>query len=108
LPELGGVSFTKGCYLGQEIIARMHYLGKIKKHLYSGQVQVAHCQAGDTVMVVENANLKPVGTVIQACELNTGYFACLMSLTDAYAQSNLHLKQSASAIIKPLPKVLTT
>jgi hypothetical protein len=86
----------------------MHYLGKIKKHLYSGQVQVAHCQAGDTVMVVENANLKPVGTVIQACELNTGYFACLMSLTDAYAQSNLHLKQSASAIIKPLPKVLTT
>lgn len=31
--ELGAVSFTKGCYLGQEIIARMHYKGNLKKHL---------------------------------------------------------------------------
>jgi len=34
--QLGGVSFNKGCYTGQEIIARMQYLGKSKKalHLY--------------------------------------------------------------------------
>jgi folate-binding protein YgfZ len=31
LPELGAVSFKKGCYTGQEIIARMEYLGNIKK-----------------------------------------------------------------------------
>lgn len=34
LPELGGVSFDKGCYIGQEIIARTHYLGKSKSRLY--------------------------------------------------------------------------
>jgi folate-binding protein YgfZ len=34
LIELGAVNFKKGCYLGQEIIARMHYKGKIKKGLY--------------------------------------------------------------------------
>ena len=28
------VSFTKGCYTGQEIVARMHYLGKAKQRLY--------------------------------------------------------------------------
>lgn len=33
LVELGAVSFQKGCYLGQEIIARMEHLGKTKKHL---------------------------------------------------------------------------
>jgi folate-binding protein YgfZ len=33
LPQLGAVSFNKGCYLGQEIVARMEYKGKIKKHL---------------------------------------------------------------------------
>jgi folate-binding protein YgfZ len=33
LVELGGVSFTKGCYTGQEIIARMQHRGTIKKHL---------------------------------------------------------------------------
>lgn len=31
---IGGVSFTKGCYPGQEVVARMHYLGKLKKRMY--------------------------------------------------------------------------
>ncbi len=31
--ELGGLSFTKGCYPGQEIVARTRYLGKLKKHM---------------------------------------------------------------------------
>ena len=31
---LGGVNFKKGCYPGQEIVARTHYLGNIKRHLY--------------------------------------------------------------------------
>ena len=30
--ELGAVNFRKGCYPGQEIVARMHYLGKVKQH----------------------------------------------------------------------------
>lgn len=34
LDKLGGVSFKKGCYPGQEIVARTHYLGKIKRHMY--------------------------------------------------------------------------
>lgn len=29
-----GISFKKGCYTGQEVVARMHYLGKLKKHMY--------------------------------------------------------------------------
>ncbi|MEO8136157.1 MAG: tRNA-modifying protein YgfZ, partial [Betaproteobacteria bacterium] len=31
---IGGVSFQKGCYPGQEIVARMQYLGKLKERLY--------------------------------------------------------------------------
>lgn len=34
LPALGAVDFNKGCYTGQEIIARMHYRAKLKKHMY--------------------------------------------------------------------------
>jgi len=33
LQALGGVSFKKGCYTGQEIVARMQYLGKLKRRL---------------------------------------------------------------------------
>jgi len=34
LEKQGGVSFKKGCYLGQEIIARTEHLGQLKRHLY--------------------------------------------------------------------------
>lgn len=32
--DQGGISFTKGCYTGQEVVARLQYLGKSKRHLY--------------------------------------------------------------------------
>lgn len=38
LDKLGGISLDKGCYTGQEIIARTHYLGKNKRQLYAGQL----------------------------------------------------------------------
>jgi tRNA-modifying protein YgfZ len=34
LDLLGGVSFAKGCYPGQEIVARTHYLGRVKQRMY--------------------------------------------------------------------------
>ena len=34
LDLLGGINFKKGCYTGQEIVARMHYLGKLKQRMY--------------------------------------------------------------------------
>jgi len=38
LELLGGVSFTKGCYTGQEVVARTQYLGKVKRRLYLAHV----------------------------------------------------------------------
>jgi len=39
LHHLGGIHFDKGCYTGQEIIARMHYRGKLKTHLHKVTIQ---------------------------------------------------------------------
>jgi hypothetical protein len=36
LHHLQGIDFDKGCYLGQEIIARVHFLGEAKKRLFTG------------------------------------------------------------------------
>lgn len=38
LDILGGVSFKKGCYPGQEIVARMHYLGKLKQRTFLAHI----------------------------------------------------------------------
>lgn len=37
LDQLNGISFNKGCYTGQEIIARTHYKGKAKRQMFLGQ-----------------------------------------------------------------------
>ncbi|MCX7120446.1 MAG: folate-binding protein [Gammaproteobacteria bacterium] len=42
LEKLGGVSFTKGCYVGQEIVARTQHLGKLKRHLHRMTIQSDH------------------------------------------------------------------
>jgi folate-binding protein YgfZ len=38
LPAVGGVSFTKGCYPGQEIVARTQYLGKVKRRSFRARL----------------------------------------------------------------------
>lgn len=48
LTDFGGVSFNKGCYTGQEIIARMEHRGEIKHHLYCA-VTTAVYQPGDAL-----------------------------------------------------------
>ncbi len=40
LERLGGVSFSKGCYPGQEIVARSQYLGAVKRRLYRARAPV--------------------------------------------------------------------
>lgn len=42
LPELKAVSFTKGCYCGQEIVARMHYRGNLKRGMVRGVLSDCH------------------------------------------------------------------
>lgn len=40
IDKLGGISFNKGCYTGQEIIARTHYLGKTKRELFLAECEI--------------------------------------------------------------------
>jgi len=62
-----GVSFTKGCYPGQEIIARMHYLGKPKRRLFRffSEFEVA---TGDSLNVKDSKSLKSSGQVIRVAK----------------------------------------
>lgn len=54
LDRNGYVSFTKGCYTGQEIVARMHYRGKQKKMLYLLQAPSA-VSPGDAMEILDGA-----------------------------------------------------
>jgi folate-binding protein YgfZ len=58
------ISFDKGCYLGQEIVARMQYLGQLKKRMYRFSLATdTPPKVGDEVI---NAEGKQVGEIV-AC-----------------------------------------
>ena len=72
--DLMGVSFTKGCYPGQEVVARMHYLGKPKRRLFrfSSNFEVS---IGDSLDVKNSKSLKSSGMVIRVVkDVNVFYF----------------------------------
>jgi folate-binding protein YgfZ len=67
LDTIGGVSFQKGCYPGQEIVARAHYLGEVKRRLHAGHCDQA-VQAADALVVVGQVR----GSVVNAAPAPEG------------------------------------
>ena len=59
-----GVSFRKGCYPGQEIVARSHYLGKLKRRMFLAHVTGEAPDAGTDVFAPGSA--EPCGEVVTA------------------------------------------
>lgn len=72
LVQLKGISFSKGCYLGQEVVARMHYRGKIKKHMYHVSApQQSGAMPGDPIFVKEASSSEAPGTVVRVAQSAT-------------------------------------
>ncbi len=72
LDVLNGINFKKGCYTGQEIVARTHYLGTVKRRTYKATIQTdARPNAGDKVM---DAQQSEVGQIVKATpNLDNGF-----------------------------------
>ncbi len=64
LERTGGVSFEKGCYVGQEIVARAQHLGRVKRRAYFGRTSAA--AEGDPVVDAAADGAPKVGDVVAA------------------------------------------
>ena len=67
LQAVGGVSFKKGCYTGQEIVARMQYLGKLKRRLYRLSLEATQLPEPGTPLFSPGHN-SAVGEVVIAAK----------------------------------------
>ncbi len=67
LQAVGGVSFKKGCYTGQEIVARMQYLGKLKRRLYRLSLNAAEMPEPGTPLFAPSHN-SAIGEVVIAAK----------------------------------------
>jgi folate-binding protein YgfZ len=78
LDLLDGVSFKKGCYPGQEIIARMHYLGKLKRRLFLATLETSQCPLpGDEICTNFATSADGSGIVVDAVIDDKGLCHCL-------------------------------
>ena len=67
LDLVGGVSFSKGCYPGQEIVARMHYLGRLKQRMYRVRIPGAeHVAPGEPLFSAEFGAEQSCGAILYA------------------------------------------
>ena len=102
--SIGGVNFKKGCYPGQEIVARSQFRGTLKRRTYvvSADAQV---EAGQEVFAANDAE-QPVGTVVQAAPGPDGGWAALVSMqTSALEAGQLHAASASGPALRvePLP-----
>jgi folate-binding protein YgfZ len=95
---VGGVSFSKGCYPGQEVVARSQYRGKLKRRM-----QLAHsaeaAPAGADVFAVGDA--EAAGTVVMAASAPGGGFDLLIECPLEKAESPLRLGAPDGAALAP-------
>jgi len=66
LDKLGGISFTKGCYTGQEIVARTHYLGKAKRALFLAECEMDSTPEPNAIILEKNSTEQSAGQVLSA------------------------------------------
>jgi folate-binding protein YgfZ len=63
-----GVNFTKGCYPGQEVVARLHYLGKSKRRMRQFECE-GEVNVGDELLVAGSKSAKASGIVVRRVQL---------------------------------------
>ena len=66
---IGAISFTKGCYTGQEIVARAHYRGQVKRHLLRAEIDGVPPAAGTGVLDMDG---RATGEVVEAVDSGDG------------------------------------
>jgi folate-binding protein YgfZ len=104
---LSGVNFTKGCYTGQEVVARTQYLGKIKRRLYRAQIRdTAVVRPAMPLVVADEQGTRTVGQVVNA-EPHQGnnweLLAVIATQEAARATIYLHDDRGPPLQLAPLP-----
>jgi tRNA-modifying protein YgfZ len=102
LQQLDGISFQKGCYTGQEIVARTHYLGKQKRRMYLARVDSpTHPCPGDPLFSPQADASQSAGQLADACRHPDGGYAVLaVALRECAEQSVLRLGDAGGPMLR--------
>ena len=99
LQLIDGVSFSKGCYTGQEVVARMQYLGKLKRRMYRARIESSERPAPGSEIFGSDGD-QAVGRIVDAAPSPDGGFEALAVLQISSAEAGeLRLGDTAGPTI---------
>jgi tRNA-modifying protein YgfZ len=100
-----GVNFSKGCFPGQEVVARLHYLGVAKRRLFAFKSD-SEINVGDALFCSNSKSAKARGTrykasgiVVSKVKYNTQFY-CLATLEVASKDEKVTLNNEQGSILK--------
>jgi folate-binding protein YgfZ len=102
---IGGVSFKKGCYPGQEIVARTHYRGGLKRRMVRAHGEGAAPAPGESVFSTSFGE-QVAGIIANAAPASDGGFdALVVAQLESIANADLHLRSLDGPALSlfPLP-----
>jgi folate-binding protein YgfZ len=91
LDLIGGVSFDKGCYPGQEIVARTHYLGKLKRRLFHAALDTTEPVLIGMDVFSEDMHGQSSGKILNVAPVPTGGYEVLVVAQIKSVPYGLHL-----------------
>lgn len=101
LQAINGLSFTKGCYPGQEVVARMHYLGKLKRRLFIASAKCDTLPISGQAIVTGDENEQKAGQIVSASwshDKNVEFLAVLQ--LEKAENEELHIESSNGPTIQ--------
>lgn len=104
--SVGGVNFKKGCYPGQEVVARSQFRGTLKRRAYLGHADTVMTAGQEIFQALDSE--QPCGLVVQAAPSPEGGFDAVVSMqVSAFEAGGLHLGSatgpSLAATVMPYP-----
>ncbi len=100
---IGGVSFSKGCYPGQEIVARTQYLGKIKRRMYRARIESIPPYSGAPLFAPETGPQACGNIVLVSPSPLGGFEALAVVQSTCHEAGEVHLDNPAGARLNFLP-----
>ena len=107
LHVLNGINFKKGCYTGQEVVARMQYLGKLKRRMYHAHCDTDECPLPGTLLhSASSKSGQGAGNIVDAQRSLKGGIDLLAVITNEAIENNdifLDEAMQSPVIIQQLP-----
>ena len=102
-----GVNFSKGCYPGQEVVARLHYLGSAKRRLFAFKLD-SDANVGDSLYcatsrsaIARGARYKSSGMVVFKLKYNSNFY-CLATLDVEIKDEKITLNNEQGPLLKKI------